>query len=158
MTLSLFLSSATPQSTDYILNNTNQKNNADYHKLKKLFDCQLFEARSFSDTRIDIVAFDWKTVEQDRNWWWQLQALPFLNWFTNSFEIQSKEEQLIYFSICLDALQCWIEHAKENKESPLVWHDHAAAYRVRNITNWLLFCQVVNLHSSMILVLLILQA
>ncbi|QDK19136.1 hypothetical protein ES815_12805 [Leclercia adecarboxylata] len=145
MTLSLFLSSATPQSTDYILNNTNQKNNADYHKLKKLFDCQLFEARSFSDTRIDIVAFDWKTVEQDRNWWWQLQALPFLNWFTNSFEIQSKEEQLIYFSICLDALQCWIEHAKENKESPLVWHDHAAAYRVRNITNWLLFCQVVNL-------------
>lgn len=145
MTIQQFLSSATPQAMEYITKNINRKNKADYQKLKKLFDLQHFEARSFCDTELDICSFDWKGEERDRNWWWQLQALPFLNWFVNSFELQSKEEQLSYFSICLDALQCWISNAKNNKASPLVWHDHAAAYRVRNITNWLLTCHAVAL-------------
>ncbi|WP_447831763.1 heparinase II/III domain-containing protein [Aeromonas salmonicida] len=145
MTIQPFLSSATPQAIEYIEKNTYQKNKADYEKLKKLFDSNHFEARSFADTELNIISFDWKSLDRDRNWWWQLQALPFLNWFTNSFQLQNKEEQLAYFSICLDALQCWINNAKNNKESPLVWHDHAAAYRVRNITNWLLFCHTVAL-------------
>ena len=35
--------------------------------------------------------------------------------------------------------------AKQNKVSPLAWHDHTAAFRVRNLTNWLLLCWIVAL-------------
>lgn len=125
---------------EYIQNVVGSKNRADYNKLKKLFDEQRFEAKSFDDTDLDILSFDWQYLERDRNWWWQLQALPFLNWYTNSFVLQSDEEQSRYFSLCLDAIHAWVKQAKLNKESPLAWHDHATAFRVRNLTNWLAFC------------------
>jgi len=145
MTTQELLACATSKSTQYIQQVVNSKSNADYQKLKKFFDSQLFEANSFDDTELDILTFDWESLERDRNWWWQLQALPFLNWFANSFEIQSCEERLHYYSKCLVSIQCWMSSAKQNKQSPLVWHDHATAFRVRNIANWMLFCHIVGI-------------
>ena len=143
MTTNELLACVTPGANNYIQTNINTKNKADYHKLKKLFDEQRFEAKSFEDSNLDILTFDWQSLERDRNWWWQLQALPFLNWYANSFSLQSEEERKHYFSLCLGAIHNWVNQAKQNKASPLVWHDHAAAFRVRNLTNWLVFC-----HSS----------
>ncbi len=134
------LACATPEAIQYIQDGVNLRNKTDYQKLKKLFDKQQFEAKSFDDSELDISNFDWISLERDRNWWWQLQALPFLNWFTSSLELQTEEERSRYFSLCLDAIQCWVRNAKLNKDSPLAWHDHASAFRVRNLTNWLLFC------------------
>ena len=126
----------------------NSKNKADYQKLKKLFDKQRFEAKSFDDTNLDILTFDWQSLERDRNWWWQLQALPFLNWYANSLALQSDEEKSGYFSLCVDAVHNWIDQTKQNKESPLAWHDHASALRARNLTNWLVFCRAAGLPVS----------
>lgn len=143
MTTNELLACVTPGANDYIQTTISTKNKADYQKLKKLFDEQRFEAKSFEDSDLDILNFDWQSLERDRNWWWQLQALPFLNWYANSFSLQSDEERTRYLSLCLDAIHNWVNQAKQNKASPLVWHDHAAAFRVRNLTNWLVFC-----HSS----------
>ncbi|UTD55537.1 heparinase II/III family protein [Halomonas sp. MS1] len=140
MTTNDLLACVTPGANDYIQTTINTKNKADYQKLKKLFDDQRFEAKSFEDSDLNILTFDWQSLERDRNWWWQLQALPFLNWYANSFSLQSEEERTGYLSLCLDAIHNWINQAKQNKDSPLVWHDHASAYRVRNLTNWLVFC------------------
>jgi hypothetical protein len=140
ITTNELLACITPGADDYIQTIVNTKNKADYQKLKKLFDEQRFEAKSFEDSDLDILNFDWQALERDRNWWWQLQALPFLNWYANSFSLQSKEERTRYFSLCLGAFNNWVLQAKQNNASPLVWHDHAAAFRVRNLTNWLVFC------------------
>ena len=143
MTTNELLACVTPGANDYIQTTINTKNKADYQKLKKLFDEKRFEAKSFEDSNLNIQTFDWQSLKRDRNWWWQLQALPFLNWYVNSFSLQSDEERTRYLSLCLNAIHNWVNQAKQNKESPLVWHDHAAAFRVRNMTNWLVFC-----HSS----------
>ena len=142
------LTCTTPGAFEYIQNAVNSKNKTDYQKLKTLFDDQRFEAKSFDDTEIDILTFDWQSLDRDRNWWWQLQALPFLNWYANSVALQSDEEKSRYFSTCMEAIHNWIEQAKYNKESPLAWHDHAAAFRVRNLVNWLVFCHLNGLSVS----------
>lgn len=142
MTTQELLAYAASGAVEYIQKAVNSKNKADYQKLKKLFDEKQFEAKSFDDTALDSLTFDWQSLERDRNWWWQLQALPFLNWYANSLTLQSEEERVRYFSLCLKATHNWINQAKQNKKSPLAWHDHAAAFRVRNLTNWLVFCQV----------------
>jgi hypothetical protein len=148
MIMSDFLASAASVATDYIKCTVTSSNKVDYQKLKKIFDSKFFEARNFEDVQLDILSFDWQGGEHDRNWWWQLQALPFLNWFSNSFSCQSDEERKKYFSTCLSSVECWIANAKNNKKSPLVWHDHAAAFRLRNLANWLLFCHIEDLPIS----------
>ncbi len=142
------LACTTPEAIQYIQSSVSLKSQNDYQKLKKLFDAQQFEAKSFDDSQLDILTFDWISLERDRNWWWQLQALPFLSWFTNSLELQTEEERPRYFSLCLDAIQCWDSNAKRNNESPLAWHDHASAFRARNLTNWLLLCHAFKLPVS----------
>lgn len=145
MKTKVLLASLTLSAAEYLQKTVNTKNRVDYQKLKKLYNNQCFEAKNFDDTKLDILTFDWQSLERDRNWWWQLQALPFLSWYANSFELQSEEERIHNFSLCLDAIHCWMKHAKQNKKSPLAWHDHAAAFRVRNLVNWLVFCQATGL-------------
>ncbi|WP_449431670.1 heparinase II/III family protein [Pseudomonas putida] len=139
------LAPITPEAYVYINENTQTDSKADYQKLRKLFDSNKLEAKSFDDTDLCISSFDWISVDKDRNWWWQLQALPFLNWFVNSMDLQCEEETSRYFSLCLDTINNWILKAQSNAHSPLVWHDHASAYRARNLTNWLIFCISKNL-------------
>ncbi|AFO48880.1 heparinase II/III family protein [Pseudomonas putida] len=131
---------ATPEAHRYIKKVIKPDSRADCHKLKKLFDTKVFEAKNFADTNLCIQSFDWQSADQDRNWWWQLQALPFLTWFANSTDLLSAEEQKKYLTLCLDAIKGWSKNAASNNQSPLAWHDHASAYRVRNITNWFLAC------------------
>jgi len=87
MTTNELLACVTPGANDYIQTTINTKNKADYQKLKKLFDEKRFEAKSFEDSNLNIQTFDWQSLKRDRNWWWQLQALPFLNWYVNSFSL-----------------------------------------------------------------------
>jgi hypothetical protein len=139
------LECVTAGAAEYIDNTIKTRNKADYKKLKKLFDEQCFEAKSFEDSELNILTFDWRSLERDRNWWWQIQALPFLNWYVNCFALQSEGERSRYFLACLEAINGWIDQAMKTKASPLAWHDHAAAFRVRNLTNWLVFCHSVGL-------------
>lgn len=106
-------------------------------KLRKAIkDCKV-ETTSFDDTCIDLLSFDWCSIEMDRNWWWQIQALPFLGWFAQSYRVFDPEERRQLASYCLNALEQWLKQETHAENSPLRWHDHATAYRLNNLVNWL---------------------
>lgn len=109
-----------------------------YKKLKSAFDDGRIALKGFDAASVDLVKFDWKSIDLDRNWWWQMQALPFLNWYSGSFQVQTDAEKEKYFSLCMLAIDRWAEMARVG-ESPLLWHDHATAFRVRSLANWLIF-------------------
>lgn len=133
---------ASPNAFEYVRTAINSESTADYRKLGKLLNDGIFEANNFPDLPLDILAFDWQSDGFDRNWWWQLQALPFLNWFCSSFQLQDATEKARYYALCRDGVLRWVEQASTNSESPLAWHDHASAFRVRNLVNWLIFCHL----------------
>lgn len=136
-----FMNKLTPQAIKYIASITKTDNQESYKKLKAIFDDQTIELKSFEDTYLDITSFNWSGIERDRNWWWQLQSFPFLNWYIDSYGLQNKEEKSTYFLFCIEAIDNWIAKTKNN-DSPLAWHDHATAFRIRNIINWLVFCYI----------------
>jgi len=120
----------------------NTKSKESYKKIKKLFNDNRVELKSFEDTALDITDFSWSGLTRDRNWWWQLQGLPFLNWYVSSYSLQNLDERQYFFECCVKAIQNWERKAKESKEAPLVWHDHASAFRLRNLVDWAVFCQL----------------
>lgn len=112
-----------------------------YRNLKSAFDDHKVTLKGFNSFDISLSEFDWKSIDSDRNWWWQMQALPFLNWYLGSFLIQTGAERRRYFFLCISAIDRWREMAAVG-DSPLLWHDHATAFRVRSLANWLIFtCQ-----------------
>lgn len=141
MTQNNLLKRLTPGALNYIKMTIGSRNEADYKKLKKIFRDNRIELKSFADVELDITKFEWRGIEQDRNWWWQLQAMPFLNWYVNSYELQSSEERRDFYFGCIAAVKNWAEKVQEN-DSPLAWHDHASAFRVRNIVNWMVYCHL----------------
>ena len=116
------------------------KNKAEYEKLKQAFYSAQVHLNNFAPSPIDLRSFAWQLEGKDRNWWWQLQALPFLNWYVSSYQLQSAEEQQSFLQFCLSAFECWCVNAEHNPESPLNWHDHATAFRLRNLVNWFTHC------------------
>lgn len=141
MSMKFLLDHLTPQAITHINSTINTNNQESYRKLKKIFNDQFIELKSFEDTNLDITSFDWGGIERDRNWWWQAHALPFLNWYLDSYDLQSEEERKKYFTLCISAIDNW--HTKTKKyDSPLAWHDHGTAFRSRNIVNWIIFCHL----------------
>ena len=141
MSIKFFLDSLTPQATKYVSTVVKSNNQESYRKLKKMFLDQSIELKGFEDTTLDITNFNWSGVERDRNWWWQVQALPFLNWYIDSYNLQDEEERKKYFSLCIGVIDNW-NIKTESYESPLAWHDHGTAFRTRNIVNWITFCYI----------------
>ena len=144
MSIDFFLNSLTPQAIEYINSSTNTHSKDSYNKLKKLFLNNELELRSFDDTYLDIATFDWSGIERDRNWWWQIHSFPFLNWYIDSYSLQSEAERKSYFLLCITAIDNWSKKTKVYS-SPLAWHDHGTAFRTRNIVNWLIFCYTKNM-------------
>ncbi|MDP5138133.1 heparinase II/III family protein [Rheinheimera baltica] len=116
------------------------KNKAEYEKLKQAVYSAQINLNNFAPSQIDLRSFAWQLEGKDRNWWWQLQALPFLNWYVSSYQLQSAEEQQSFLQFCLSAFECWCLYAEHNANSPLNWHDHATAFRLRNLVNWFTHC------------------
>lgn len=144
MSIKNFLDSLTPQAIAHINSTINTSNQESYRKLKKIFNDQFIELKSFEDTSLDITSFDWNGIERDRNWWWQAHALPFLNWYSDSYDLQNEEERKKYFILCISAIDNWNLKTK-NYDSPLAWHDHGTAFRSRNIANWIISCHLKNI-------------
>ncbi len=142
------LTSILPEAIEFIKIAINGRNKVDYEKIKMLFDSNIFVSNNFADTYIDVQNFDWFSLKKDRNWWWQLQSLPFLGWYINSFDLQSKDERLRYMGCCLEAVKNWCIKSNGNDKSPLVWHDHASAFRLRNISNFLAYCDSVGFEKN----------
>lgn len=124
---------------DFIKKNLTTNNRNDLKTLESCAKNNVVELRGFARETINLRNFDWNEFGKDRSWWWQIQALPFLTWFISSYDLQTPEERETYYSYCLDCLNNWQTNSMSNKASPLAWHDHAAAFRVRNIVNWAIF-------------------
>lgn len=91
---------------------------------------------------IDFLTFDWVSATDDRNWWWQVQQLPFLKWYICSFDLLDEEQKLNNFNYVAKCLENWSIKAKDSGVSPLVWHDHASAFRLRHLLQFYLFLTV----------------
>lgn len=93
--------------------------------------------RNFEDSFIDLKSFDWKKGPENRNWWWQLQQFPFVSWYTQSIQTHTEagrhEEALDFIH---QSVSRWREcEAKYQSKSPLIWHDHATAFRLRGLAD-----------------------
>ncbi|MCT7378210.1 heparinase II/III domain-containing protein [Chelativorans salis] len=93
--------------------------------------------KGFPSEEIDLRQFRWAGLTRDRNWWWQLQALPFLDWFVGAYGLlATTNEKRQGFNFGKRALLNWQENAETNR-APLTWQDHASAFRLRNLVRWL---------------------
>lgn len=92
---------------------------------------------TFEDASINLTKFDWLNGSDNRNWWWQLQQLPFVRWYVQS--IKTIQDSLIQESVIEfihKSVVQWIECAQDKgKTSPLLWHDHASTFRLRNLAD-----------------------
>ncbi|WP_235264337.1 hypothetical protein [Francisella philomiragia] len=128
----------------------NGKNTIDFNKLKKACD-GVVVANRFQDQQILLDTFDWQNGHDDRNWWWQLQALPFLVWYVNSHNLMNNDEKKTLLFFTKKALLRWVECSKvESISSPLIWHDHASAFRLRNIVKWINFLIINDLYAELL--------
>lgn len=94
-------------------------------------------AKGFDDLSVSLQDFDWVNGVENRSWWWQIQALPYLNNFVDAATVVTSIENETYFHLTKKLIFSWIEKSSRNKISPLAWHDHASAYRLRNIVRWI---------------------
>ncbi|AEI35699.1 heparinase II/III domain-containing protein [Francisella salina] len=128
----------------------NGKNTIDFDKLKKACD-GVVVANRFQDQQIFLDTFDWQNGHDDRNWWWQLQALPFLLWYVNSHNLMNNDEKKALLFFTKKALLRWVECSEvESISSPLIWHDHASAFRLRNIVKWINFLIINDLYVELL--------
>src|SRR5690554_2956815 len=88
--------SFTSDSYAFVKKDVSGKNKTSLTYLEKALEKNLVTTKNFPDQKIDFLTFDWKSIEMDRNWWWQVQALPFLNWFSQSTLIMSESEKFKY--------------------------------------------------------------
>ena len=111
------------------------------------FDGKVHSILFDGDTQlIELPDFDWCEGPDNRSWWGEMQRLPFLSWYVSSralFDEDKKRRSIIFTK---KALLNWIDKASAlkwtnkvsvNKKSPLAWHDHSSALRLRDIINWL---------------------
>jgi hypothetical protein len=119
----------------YIEKSSSGKNADAFRKLNKLVNDKILELKNFPDYSLDLETFDWLQVDQDRNWWWQMQSLPFLDWYMSSRQLHGEHSQKL-LDFCVNAICNWRLAAESNSDSPLAWHDHATAYRLRYLANW----------------------
>lgn len=99
----------------------------------------IITVKGFDDLSISLQNFDWINGVNNRSWWWQIQALPYLNNFVDaSTEILSEDKEK-YFNLTKYLIFSWVDKSSKNKKSPLAWHDHASAYRLRNIVRWIAY-------------------
>ncbi|WP_429099771.1 heparinase II/III domain-containing protein [Aeromonas rivipollensis] len=106
--------------------------------LDKLNDGVLI-VKGFDDLSVSLQDFDWIHGIENRSWWWQIQALPYLNNFVDAATVVTSIENERYFNLTKKLIFSWIEKSSRNKNSPLAWHDHASAYRLRNIVRWIAY-------------------
>lgn len=102
------------------------------------------------ESELDLTTFDWVNGSSDRNWWWQIQALPFLNWFIGCYKIITNEEKVTINKFIKKSVFNWIEKSKQDIKSPLLWHDHATAFRLRHLVRWINFLVLNNLYQDYI--------
>src|SRR5690625_1118488 len=88
------------KSVDFVFDEIKGTNKEAKRKLLKAKNECKIETKSFEDADIDLLTFDWVSIDMDRNWWWQLQALPFLGWFAQSYKLFEPEEQQALLIYC----------------------------------------------------------
>lgn len=102
------------------------------------------------ESELDLTTFDWINGSSDRNWWWQIQALPFLNWYIGCHDLTSDEEKVLINEFIKKCVFNWIEKSKQDIRTPLLWHDHTTAFRLRHLVRWINFLVLKDLYQDYI--------
>lgn len=102
------------------------------------------------ESELDLTTFDWINGSSDRNWWWQIQALPFLNWYIGYYDLTTAEEKTKINEFVKKSVFNWIEKSEQEIKSPLLWHDHATAFRLRHLVRWINFLVLNDLYQDYI--------
>lgn len=126
------------RSYEFTVDEVGGQNSVAKNSLEKAVNEKIVAIKSFEDTKLDFLTFDWCSPDKDRNWWWQMQALPFLDWFSCCHQLLEERELKEYFDFCVAGLLQWLKQESNSNQSPLRWHDHATAYRLTHLTNWLI--------------------
>ena len=125
-------------------------NKLSLNKLNLLIDNKKINFRNDIFYDIDLLDFDWKKSNNlDKNYWWALQSFCFVDWFSSSFDLQN--EKVIDYSRYIEGaiINWYYESYNVQKESPLIWHDHATALRLNNSLNFLLVLEKLGLKKSL---------
>lgn len=137
------------QIAEYDLKNNNSQ--TDFKNLKNALNGRLI-LKDFGEfeSELDLTTFDWLNGSSDRNWWWQIQGFPFLNWFIGSYELSTNEEKRAINEFIKKSVFNWVEKSEQDIKSPLLWHDHATAFRLRHLVRWINFLILNDLYEDYI--------
>lgn len=103
--------------------------------------------RGYEPFACDLRTFAWSSEISDRSWWWALHQLPFLE-LAAGVQYASEQDWRETAEFVKAALRQWVDHNPSPECcSPLAWHDHASAFRARNLYRWIAKC-LVNGHAQ----------
>ncbi len=137
------------QNADYDLKKNDSK--LDLENLNSAINGRLI-LKGFGEfeSELDLTTFDWVNGSSDRNWWWQIQALPFLNWYIGYYDLTTAEEKTKINEFVKKSVFNWIEKSEQEIKSPLLWHDHATAFRLKHLVRWINFLVLNDLYQDYI--------
>ncbi len=127
----------TPEKIEYFKAKNIGRNSESLRRLNELVINERYITNNFEAVEVDFETFSWQKENMDRNWWWQTQSFPFLAWYVNARELLTDDEKLKIIRFCEKSVLRWIEKEEFQDPSNLVWHDHAASFRLSNLFNWL---------------------
>ena len=131
------LSRITAEKIEYFKTKNIGRNSESLRRINELVRNKRYIANNFEAEEVDFESFSWQRENMDRNWWWQTQSFPFLAWYVNARELLTEDEKLKIIQFCEKSVLRWIEIEDCQDPNNLVWHDHAASFRLSNLFNWL---------------------
>lgn len=86
----------------------------------------------FEATQVDLLGAYDKGITPNRTWWFRFNQLPTLGWASGIWTESNHARDFIGFNF--DVVNNWVAHSSE--QLPLKWHDHASAFRMKNMADW----------------------
>lgn len=88
--------------------------------------------QDFEATQVDLLGAYDKDITPNRTWWFRFNQLPTLGWASGVWTESHHARDFIEFNF--GVINNWVAHSAE--QLPLKWHDHASAFRMKNMADW----------------------
>ena len=105
-----------------------------YNKLRRAVIHKKVSLDSTGEQHIDLLSFDWSLSNNKEAWWSNIQKLPFLHWYVESFHLQSDSEKERWYAFCYQALERW--QAQCADKGILGENNKITVSRNKNISSW----------------------
>ncbi|WP_073436930.1 hypothetical protein [Halomonas cupida] len=105
-----------------------------YNKLRRAVVHKKVSLDSTGEQHIDLLSFDWSLSNSKEAWWSNIQELPFLHWYVDSFHLQSDSEKERWYAFCYQVLERWQIQCAEKFSSGE--SKKTVISRAENIRSW----------------------